>query len=175
MKKIHIYLIRSYLPPFLLTLLIGMFIFFIIFVFVYIDEIAGKGVDNWTLTQLLFYSFISNLPTAAPLAVLLSSIMTMGNFAESYELAALKSSGMSLFAIMRPLIVLIMFISVGIFMFSNYTMPYISLKAGRLLWDVRQKKPSFNIKPGIYYSGLDNYRIKIDSKAEDGVRMKGIY
>jgi lipopolysaccharide export system permease protein len=175
MKKIHFYLIRSYLPPFTLTLLIGMFIFFIIFIFVYIDEIAGKGVDNWTLTQLLFYSFISNLPTAAPLAVLLSSIMTMGNFAENYELAALKSSGMSLFAIMRPLIFLILFISIGIFLFSNYTMPIISLKAGRLLWDVRQKKPTFNIKPGIYNSGLENYRIKVNSKAEDGVRMKGIY
>ena len=158
-----------------MTLLIGMFIFFIIFIFVYIDEIAGKGIDNWTLAQLLFYSFISNLPTAAPLAILLSSIMTMGNLAESYELAALKSSGMSLFSIMRPLIVLIIFISFGIFLFSNYTMPFISLKAGRLLWDVRQKKPSFNVKPGIYYSGLDNYRIKVDAKAADGERMQGIY
>ena len=175
MKKIHLYLIKSYLPPFVTTLLIGMFIFFIIFVFVYIDEIAGKGVDNWTLTQLLFYSFISNLPTAAPLAILLSSIMTMGNLAENYELAALKSAGLSLFSIMKPLIFLIILISFTIFLFSNYTMPFISLKAGRLLWDVRQKKPSFNVKPGIYYGGLENYRIKVKSKAEDGVRMKGIY
>lgn len=175
MKTLYRFLVRSYVPPFLMTLLIGMFIFFIIFVFVYVDEIAGKGIDNWTLTQLLFYSFISNLPTAAPLAVLLSSIMTMGNLAENYELAALKSSGLSLLTIMRPLIVLIVFISAAIFIFSNYTMPYISLKAGRLLWDVRQKKPSFNVKPGIYYGGLDNYRIRVDEKKPDGESMKGIY
>ena len=116
-----------------------------------------------------------NLPSAAPLAVLLSSIMTMGNLAENYEMAALKSSGLSLFTIIRPLIFTIVMISFGIFLFSNYTMPYISLKAGSLLWDVRQKKPSFNVKPGIYYGGLDNYRIKVDEKKTDGETMKGIY
>jgi lipopolysaccharide export system permease protein len=175
LKTLHRFLIKSYIPPFLLTLLIGMFIFFIIFVFVYVDEIAGKGIDNWTLTQLLFYTFISNLPISAPLAVLLSSIMTMGNLAEQYELAALKSSGLSLFNIMRPLIFFIFILAIATFVFSNYTMPYINLKAGRLLWDVRQKKPAFNVQPGIYYGGLDDYRIKVDGKGADGQSMKGIY
>jgi lipopolysaccharide export system permease protein len=174
-KKLHSFLIRSYIPPFIMTLFIGMFIFFIIFVFVYIDEIAGKGISTWDLIQLLFYTFISNLPKSAPLAVLLSSIMTMGNLAERYEMAAMKSAGLSLFRIMMPLIIFIFFLSIGTFLFSNYTMPYIQLKGGRLLWDIRQSKPSFNIKEGIYYNGLDDYRIRVNKKEEDGETVKGIY
>ncbi|MBC7863131.1 MAG: LptF/LptG family permease, partial [Bacteroidia bacterium] len=125
--------------------------------------------------QLLFYSFISNLPKAAPLAVLLSSIMTMGNLGERYEMAALKSSGLSLFQIMKPLIAFIFVLAIGVFLFSNYTMPYIQLKGGRLLWDVRQSKPAFSVKEGVYYSGLRDFRMKVDKKEKDGETVKGIY
>lgn len=175
MKALYRFLIKSYIPPFLMTLLIGMFIFFIIFVFVYVDEIAGKGISNWHLTQLLFYSFLSNLPKSAPLAVLLSSIMTMGNLAEHYEMAALKSAGLSLFKIMQPLIFFILIVSFGVYLFSNYTMPLINLKAGSLLWDVRESKPAFNINEGIYYGGLNDYRIRVEKKEKDGETVKGIY
>lgn len=175
MKALYRFLIKSYIPPFLMTLLIGMFIFFIIFVFVYVDEIAGKGISSWNLTQLLFYSFLSNLPKSAPLAVLLSSIMTMGNLAERYEMAALKSAGLSLFKIMQPLIFFILIVSFGVYLFSNYTMPLINLKAGSLLWDVRESKPAFNINEGIYYGGLNDYRIRVEKKEKDGETVKGIY
>ena len=130
-KTLHIYLIKKYIPPFLATLFIAMFIFFMIFIFTYIDEIAGKGIDNFTLAKMFGYIFITNLPMSMPLAVLLSSIMTFGNLGENYELAAMKSAGLSLLSIMRPLLVFIFGLALFCFLFTNYTMPYIRLKATR--------------------------------------------
>ena len=83
------------------------------------DEIIGKGMGAWVLTQFFFYSFISFLPAAMPLAVLLSSIMTFGSLAENYELAAMKSSGLSLFKIMRPIFAFILLLA-GFTFFSNF-------------------------------------------------------
>ncbi len=103
-----------------------------------------------------------------PLAVLLSSIMTFGNLAENYELAALKSSGLSLFQIMKPIFVFIVFLAGFTFVFNNFVLPAITLKSARMLWDIRQAKPTLSIKEGIYYSQLDGYSIKVGKKSKDG-------
>ena len=173
-KTLHIYLIKKYIPPFLATLFIAMFIFFMIFLFTYIDEIVGKGVDNITLTKMFAYMFITFLSPAMPLAILLSSIMTFGNLGESYELASMKSAGLSLLSIMRPLLVFILGLAFFCFLFSNYTLPYIHLKAGKLLYDVRSSKPAVNIKENIFYNGIDGYSIRIGKKDNDGTEMKKI-
>lgn len=132
------------------------------------DDIIGKGMGAWVLTQFFFYSFLTFIPVAMPLAVLLSSIMTFGNLAENYELAALKSSGLSLFKILRPVLVFIFFLAGFTFLFNNFLLPQITLKSSRLLWDIRQAKPSINIKEGIFYSQLEGYSIKVGKKSSDG-------
>ncbi|MFL5753083.1 MAG: LptF/LptG family permease [Bacteroidia bacterium] len=175
MKTLHIFLIKRYIPPFLGTLFIAVFVFFMVFVFTYIDEIAGKGVDNWTLARLFFYTFLTFIPGSMPLAVLLSSIMTFGNLGENYELASLKSAGMSLMKIMRPLLAFIMLLAFLCFLFSNYTLPYIHLKSGRLLYDVREAKPTLNIKEGVYYNGIEGYTMRVGSKDKDGKTIHNIY
>lgn len=156
------------MPPFVLTLFIGVFVFFLIHVFTYMDDIIGKGMGAWVLTQFFFYSFISFIPVAMPLAVLLSSIMTFGNLAENYELAALKSSGMSLFKIIRPIFIFILFLGAFTFYFNNYILPQITLNSASLLWDIRQAKPTLSIKEGVYYNQLDGYSIKVNKKSRDG-------
>ena len=110
LKVLHKHLLKAYLPPFFLTLFIGVFVFFLIHVFTYMDDIVGKGMGAWILTQFFAYSFITFIPVAMPLAVLLSSIMTFGNLAENYELAAMKSCGLSLFQIIKPIFIFIVFL-----------------------------------------------------------------
>jgi len=174
LKTLHIFLVKKYIPPFLATLFIGMFIFLMIFTFTYIDEIAGKGVEFTTLAKMFGYIFLTFLPAAMPLAVLLSSIMTFGNLGETYELASMKSAGLSLLSIMRPMLVLIIGLSLFCFFFNNITLPYLNLKAARLLYDVRAKKPAFNLRENVFYNGIDGYSIRVGSKDRDGITIHNV-
>jgi lipopolysaccharide export system permease protein len=132
------------------------------------DDIIGKGMTFWMLTKFFAYSFVTFIPVAMPLAVLLSSIMTFGNLAENYELAAMKSSGLSLFKILRPLFGFIVFLAGLTFVFNNFVLPSITLKSAQMLWDIRQAKPTLSIKEGIYYNQLKGYSIKTVKKNKDG-------
>jgi lipopolysaccharide export system permease protein len=168
LKVLHRHLLKVYLPPFFATLVIGVFVFFLIHVFTYMDDIVGKGMGAWILLQFFSYSFVTFIPVAMPLAVLLSSIMTFGNLAENYELAAMKSSGLSLFKIFKPIFLFIIFLSAVTFVFNNFVLPNITLKSARLLWDIRQAKPTLSIKEGVYFDKLDGYSIRVNSKSKDG-------
>ncbi|HNW98665.1 MAG TPA: LptF/LptG family permease [Bacteroidales bacterium] len=165
---------RSFLGPFFITLFIAIFVLLMQWLWKYIDDLVGKGLE-WTLiAQLLFWASTTMIPLALPLAILLSSIMTFGNLGENYELVALKSSGISLQKIMSPLIVTAIIISISAFYFSNNLLPYANLKMGSLLYDVREQKPALNIKEGIFYNGIDNYVIKVGKKDPDGVTVYNI-
>ena len=110
MKRLYLFSIRSFAGPFIITLLVSMFILILQFFWVYIDDLMGKGLSVWIILELLFYISASLIPLALPLAILLSSLMTFGNLAEKSELTALKSNGFSLLRIMRPLTVIIVFL-----------------------------------------------------------------
>lgn len=130
----------------------------------YIDDIAGKGIEWYYIVELIFYWSAGVVPIALPIAILLSSLMTIGNFGENYELAAMKSAGISLFRIMRPMFILLMFIAVGAFYFSNNVIPVANLKAMNLIRNMSKQKPAFNIIPGSFYSGIQDFSIKVGSK-----------
>lgn len=168
MKKIDKLLLRSFLGPFVLTFFIALFVLLMQFLWKWVDELVGKGLDGVIISKLLFYTSATLVPLALPLAILLASIMTFGNLAEHFELTALKSSGISLQRIMRPLIIAALFISMAAFYFSNYVLPIANLKMQTLLHDVRNQKFTLLIKEGIYYNGIDGYVIKIDKKDPDG-------
>lgn len=144
------------------------------FLWKYIDDLVGKGLEWVDIVQLLFYASARLVPLALPISVLLSSIMTFGNLGEKYELVAIKSAGVSLRKSMLPLFVFVLLISAGSFLFSNYAMPYANLKAGTLLYDIRKQKPALNIKEGIFYNGLEGFSIKVDNKAENGIDLEGL-
>lgn len=141
-------------------------IFFLLmqFLWKYIDDLVGKGVEWYYLLELLFYTSASLVPLALPISVLLSSLMTFGTMGEYNELAALKSAGVSLTRTMRPLIVLMLFICVGAFLFSNYVMPVANLKGETLLRNISTMKPALNIRAGVFYGGIEGYSIKIGEK-----------
>jgi lipopolysaccharide export system permease protein len=167
LKKLHLLLLRSYLGPFVLTFFIVLFIFLMQFVWKYIDDFVGKGLEPLVIAELLFYASANLVPMSLPLAVLLSSIMTMGNLAEQYELVAMKSSGLSLFKILAPLIIFIGLLGAGAFYFNNTISPFANLKFKSLLWDVTRKKPSMELKEGVFYNGIEGYSIRVMKKNKE--------
>ncbi|HOI32340.1 MAG TPA: LptF/LptG family permease, partial [Bacteroidales bacterium] len=168
MKKIYAFSIRSYLGPLVLTFFIALFILLMQFLWKYIDDLVGKGLEGTVIAQLLFYASATFVPMALPLAILLSSLMTFGNLGEHYELVAMKAAGISVWKIMRPLVILSVAISMLAFLFSNYVQPYANLKFQSLLYDVRQQKLAFDITEGVFYHGIENYVIRVGKKDKDG-------
>ena len=139
------------------------------FLFKYIDDLIGKGFEWYTIAEVMVYASASNVAMALPLSVLLSSIMTFGTLGENYELVAIKSAGVSLQKAMRPLFVLIICLSVASFYFSDYMLPKANTKYYSLLFDIRNKKLSFLIKPGVFNNSIPGYAIRVDHKGKGGV------
>lgn len=140
----------------------------------YFDEFVGKDLGFEVFAQLLGYFAINMTPVAFPLAVLLSSLMTFGNLGEHFELTAIKSSGISLIRALLPIFVFTSIITVVAFLSNNYIVPRANLKAYSLLYDIRQKKPSLDLKEGAFYNGLPGYSIKANKKYPDGMTLKDL-
>jgi lipopolysaccharide export system permease protein len=164
MKKLHQFILKSFIGPLLMTFFISLFILVMQFLWKYVDDMVGKGLEWYVLAELLFYASLQVVPMALPLAILLASLMTFGNMGENYELTAIKSAGVSLPKIMMPLFILIGIISYGAFKFSNNMLPVANLKLFSLLYDVRQTRPELDIKERIFYDGVQGFSIKINKK-----------
>jgi lipopolysaccharide export system permease protein len=173
-KKVDRFLLKSFIGPLIFTFFIVLIILLLQFLWMYVDELAGKGLDFKTISELLYHFALTFVPTALPLGILLASLMTFGNMGEFSELSALKSSGISLQRIMRPLVILIGFVSVISFFFSNNVLPYSTDKARTLLWDIRRKKPDINIQAGTFYNGVPDFSIKIATKDPVTNRMNNV-
>ncbi len=164
MKKLHKFILKSYVGPLLMTFFISVFILVMQGLWRYVDDIVGKGLDVSIMLELLFYVALQTVPMALPLAILLAALMTFGNLGEHYELTAIKASGVSLFRLMKPLIVLTVAVSGMAFWFSNNVLPVANLKFYTLLYSVRQAKPELEIKERVYYDGIEGFRIKVEEK-----------
>jgi lipopolysaccharide export system permease protein len=160
-------MLKSFLGPFVFTFFVALFILLLQFLWKYIDDLVGKGLEGFIIAKLLFYASSTFVPLALPLAILLSSLMTFGNLGEHYELVSIKAAGISLSKAMKPLAILAVFISMSAFFFSNYILPVANLKFGSLLYDVRQQKLAFNINEGIFYNGLKDVVIQVGEKDKD--------
>jgi lipopolysaccharide export system permease protein len=144
------------------------------FLFKYINDLIGKGLEFPVVSEFVLYLTASMVPMALPLAILMAALMTFGNLGEFYELTAMKSSGVSLVRIMLPLIIVAVFLSIGAFLFSNYMLPVANLKMRSLLYDIQRKRPSFQIVEGIFYNGIEGYSMRIDSKDPNTNMLYGI-
>lgn len=164
MKRLHWYVIKSFLGPFFMTFFIVVFVLLMQFLWKYVDDMVGKGLDFKVLGEMLFYAAFGLLPFAFPLAMLLASIMTFGSLGENYELVAMKSSGISLFRIMRPLILIAVFVTLTAFYFSNNVLPYTNLKFTTLMISVKQQRPELVLQQGVFTNGMDGYNIKVGRK-----------
>jgi len=174
MKKLDKLILKSFFGPFLLTFAVVEFILLTQYMLKYLDDLVGKDLGINVIAQLLGYFSLNMVPIALPLAVLLSSLMTFGNLGEHHELTAIKMSGISLLRILRPVFIISIFLAIGAFFFNEKVVPKANLKAYSLLWDIRQKKPSLDIREKIFYNGIPGYSIKVDKKFEDGSTLKGV-
>ena len=168
MKKIDIYLLRNFLGLFLATFFIAIFILLMQFMWFHVDDLVGKGIGLGVLSEFFIYATAAVVPLALPLAILLSSIITFGNLAEKSELTAMKAAGISLFRIMRPLVVAVALLSVGAFFFSNNVLPKSQMKLWALIFSLRQKSPELDIPVGEFYDEISGYHIYVHNKTSRG-------
>ncbi len=157
-----------------MTFFIVMFILLMQFLWKYIDDLVGKGLEWTVIAELLLYMSSNLIPMALPLATLLAALMTMGNLGENNELLAMKSAGISLPRILSPLILITIVISISAFFFSNNVLPYTNLKTLTLLYSVKQQKPELAIKEGVFTTINDTYSIKVGEKNPKTNLMKRI-
>ena len=173
-KRLYSYLIKSYLGTFFATFLVCLFVVLMQFLWKYVDEMVGKGLEVSVLLEFFFYAALSLFSMALPLAILLSSLITFGNMGENLELLAMKAAGISLFRIMRPYLVFLSIISVGAFFYSNMAMPVIQTKLWTLLYSMRQKSPEVEIPEGSFYNGIDGYHIFVKEKDKKTKLLKNM-
>lgn len=162
-----IFILQSFVPLFMMTFCICLFIVLMQFLWRYIDELVGKGLGVDVIAELFFYAALTMIPMALPLAILLASLMTFGNLGEQFELTAMKASGISLLRTMAPLIVLMVMIATGAFFFQNNVLPIAQTKMWTLLYSMRQKSPELEIPEGVFYSDIPGYNLFVQEKNRD--------
>ncbi len=174
LKKIDKLLVQSFVPPFVVTFFIAQFVLVMQTLWVYVDDLAGKGLGFFLLVELVSYMAVSMVPLALPIAVLLSSVMVMGNMAERYELSSLKSAGVSLWRVMRPLFFTSVAIALFSFICSNYLIPVSNLKFKSRLYDIRKAKPALSLEEGVFNDDFQGYAIRIGKKLPDGRTIRDV-
>ena len=167
-KKIDSYLLRNFLGLFFATFFVAIFILLMQFMWMHVNDLVGKGIELSVLAEFFIYAAASVVPLALPLAILLSSLITFGNLAEKMELTAMKAAGISLFRIMRSLIVTVALLSIGAFFFSNNVLPKSQMKLWALIFSLRQKAPELQIPVGEFYDEISGYNIYVRGKTRSG-------
>lgn len=167
-------MVRSFIGPFLLTTAVANFILLLVNLLKYFDDFIGKSLGADVFARLFFYFSLNTLQFSLPLGVLVASLMTFGNLGESFELTAIKSSGISLVRTLKPLFIAVIFITFGSYYFNDIIIPNANLKAYSLLYDIKHAKPALDIKEGMFYEGLPNFSIKVKKKFPDGKSLKNI-
>ena len=165
--------ISSFLGPFLLNFIIWMVILDMQFLWLYIDDLMGKGLEWNIVLELLIYASANWVPLALPLSVLLASIMSFGSLGEKKELLAMKASGISLFKIMRPLMVVILFVGLIAFYFTNSLWPVANFKMRVLLRDIQKTKVALVLQPGVFFKS-DLFSIRVREKSSNGKEFKDV-
>ena len=174
MKTIYKLILKSYIGPMVATFFIVIFILMMNFVWRYIDDLVGKGLDAAVIIELILYATVNMIQMGLPLAVLLATIMTMGNLGENYELLAMKSAGMSLLKIVRPLVIVVLFISVGSFFIINNLAPYSNRKMFSIIHDIQRQNQALEFQDGLFFNGIDNMSIRVERQNPETKLLTGV-
>lgn len=163
-KRLYGYILKTFIPLFLMTFAICLFLVLMQFLWKYVEDMVGKGLGINVIGEMFLYAALTLVPMALPLSILLASLMIFGDMGESLELLAIKSAGIPLLRIMRPLIIFIFAVSVGTFFFQNNALPKINAKFFSLLISIRQASPELDIPEGVFYKGIDGYNVYVERK-----------
>lgn len=173
-KKLDIFVLKSFLLLFAGTFFICLFIFMMQFLWRYVDELVGKGLEINVLAQFFFYSGLTLIPLSLPLAILLAALMTFGNFGERYELLSMKAAGIPLLRIIRPVVLFCVFLGGMSFFFQNIIGPRAQKQLWTLLVSMKQKSPEVDIPEGVFYSDIDGYNIYVKHKDRKTGMLKDV-
>lgn len=174
MKIIDKYILKTFLITFTVVFVILFFIFILQTVWLLIAELAGKDLDTSMVLKFLLFSMPRLVPLVLPLSILLASIMSFGDLSENYELAAMKSAGISLRRVLQPLFLFVVFLSIAAFLFANSVIPYAEYKFINFRKNIAQAKPALAIAEG-QFSDVGVYNIKVNKKSgENGENLTGI-
>ena len=169
MKRLDKFILKAFIGPFVAVLLVVVFILVMQFLWVYIDELVGKGLGLKVIGEFLMWATFTILPLALPLATLLSSMMVMGQMTENNELMAIKASGVSLVRVMTPLTIVSVFVAVSAFFIGNNLVPKAFNEIYTLRDDIGRTKSEIKIPSGTFYDGIDGYVIRVEDQADDGM------
>lgn len=167
MKTLHKLILKSYLGPMIMTFFIIVFILMMNFVWRYIDDLVGKGLEAKVILELIMYATVNMIQMGLPLAVLLATIMTMGNLGENYELLAMKSAGISLLRIMYPLAVVVGLISFASFFIINDLVPFANKRMFSIIRDIKQQNQALEFQDGIFFNGIEDMNIRVEHQDEE--------
>ncbi len=173
-KRLHTFMLQTYLPILLMTFVICLFIFMMQFFWRYMEDLIGKGLDNSVMVELFVYMAIGLVPQSLPIAVLLASLITFGNLGESFELISMKAAGISLLQIMKSLIIFMLFLCIGVFLFQDYVIPEAQKRMYALLISVKRKAPELEIPAGSFYTQIEGYNLYVKSKDPETRLLKDV-
>ena len=174
LKRIDSLIIKSFLPPFFLAFLVALFVLIMQTIWLVIDDIMGKGVGLFLILEILGYMCVTLFPLALPIGILIASVMVFGNISERYELAAMKSAGVSLTRIMRPLMVITTLIACFSFFCSNYLIPVANLKFKTRLYDIKRSKPTLSLQERVFNHDFNGFTLRVGRKHEDGQTIEDV-
>ncbi|UOE39808.1 LptF/LptG family permease [Chryseobacterium suipulveris] len=176
LKKLDGYVIKTFFGPFLFIFSVLFFIFVVNIIWIRLAQFTGKGLSYWEILKLLSYLSAIVVQFVLPLTILLSSIMTFGDFGERYELAAMKAAGISLTRVMTPLFIVTVGFSILLFFFSNNVIPDFQRKAKNMLYNIAATKPALNFTPGQFIQQIPGYTVKFDKiTGENGENLEGVF
>ena len=173
-KKIDVFILKSYLLLFAGTFFICLFIFMMQFMWRYVDELIGKGLSGEILAKFFYYSGLTLVPMSLPLAILLASLITFGNLGEKFELLAMKSAGIPLVRILQPVFFFAIIVSMGSFYFQNVIGPEATKQLASLIWSMKQKSPELEIPEGIFYNEIPGYNLFVEHKDKQTGMLYGV-
>ena len=171
-KRIDIFLLKTFIPLFIMTFGISLFIFLMQFLWKYVDEMVGKGIDLSVLSDVFIYAALTLVPMALPIAILFASLMTFGNLGEQFELLAIKASGISLLRLMKPLTIFLCMIAISAFYFQNNIIPLSQVKLWTLMYSMRYKSPELDIPKNTFYREISGYNLFVKNKDKTGLLLE---
>lgn len=174
MKKLDQFILKSFIGPFVAILLVVVFILVMQFLWLYIDELVGKGLSLKVILEFLGWGSVTMLPLSLPLATLLSSMMTLGTLGQNNELLAIKAAGVSLQRVLMPLGAACLVVSIGAFFISNDLMPVAYNKIYTLRDDIGKTKEEIKIPTGTFYNGIEGYILRVNDRDDETGVMHGV-
>lgn len=173
-KKLDLFIFKAYSLLFVGTFFICLFVFMMQFMWLHIDKLIGKGLSIDVLAQFFFYAALTLVPMSLPLAILLASLITFGNFGERFELLSMKAAGISLIRIFQPTALFALVLTAASFYFQNVTSPNATKQLAALLYSMKQKSPELEIPEGIFYNEIKGYNLFVEKKNKENGMLYGV-